>query len=191
MIDWLNTNSGAVQGLAAIASVLVLLGLATVTWNYARQTRRIAEWTEQQAKATSQMVREAYAGRVAETQPRMTIRWSTVSADKQLNEAVPLSIEFYGKNNGRGTAVKASWRLRWPGWRFSASLMSIDFAVGDEQRVSFTREDREDNYLSGPEIVVYYQDVIGRVLRQGWMVEIENESGACSLGEAVPDEEVA
>lgn len=57
-LDWLNDNSGAVQGVGAIASILVLLGLALVTRHYARETERIAKATDEQAKAGAQMARE-------------------------------------------------------------------------------------------------------------------------------------
>ena len=119
MIDWLNTNSGAVQGLAAIVSVVVLLGLAVVTLHYANQTKRIAQATEEHANAAAQMEREAYAGRVAQALPHMTLEWSSVG-DNQLNESVPLRIGVNGQNDGRGTAINVSWRLDWPGWGWPA-----------------------------------------------------------------------
>jgi len=121
----------------------------------------------------------------------MTLEWSNVSGDKQLNESVPSQIGLHVMNNGRGTAVNVSWRLEWPGWGFSSSLATMDFPVGLRHPVAFGRLEREDNDVLGAKIVVSYEDAGGKELKQAWIVEIENTAGACHLGAAVPGEELA
>jgi hypothetical protein len=86
MIDWLNDNSGAVQGLAAIASVLVLLGLAAMTFWYAKRTGHMAEATRRQADASAEMVREMREQRLSEERPNLLLH--VENADR-LNWAFP------------------------------------------------------------------------------------------------------
>jgi hypothetical protein len=49
MINWLNTNAGAVQGVGAIAGVLVAIAILVVTWRYVVLTSSIAKSTADQA----------------------------------------------------------------------------------------------------------------------------------------------
>jgi hypothetical protein len=86
MIDRLNDNSGAVQGLAAIASVLVLLGLAAMTYWYAKRTGHMAEATRRQADASAEMVREMREQRLSEERPNLLLH---VERPDQLNWTFP------------------------------------------------------------------------------------------------------
>jgi hypothetical protein len=48
MLPWLDSHAGAVQSLAAVASVLLTAMLAYVTWRYTNLTNRIATIAEKQ-----------------------------------------------------------------------------------------------------------------------------------------------
>jgi len=50
--DWLNGNSGAIQGIAAIIALAFTAALIWVTWRYTRLTKRIADVTASQLAAS-------------------------------------------------------------------------------------------------------------------------------------------
>lgn len=188
MIDWLNENSGAVQGMAAIISVLVLFGLAAVTWWYAKQTKRIAESTEHQARSSAQMVREAVAGREGQIRPQILVQWVGVDIDRAVSASVPKRLDIAVLNDGRGPAINVNCGLDWPGWQFSSSLAAFDLPVDGQKTIVFGRLDEADNSVPEPKIVIEYENISGRGLRQAWRVEVES-AGGFHLGEALPTEE--
>ena len=187
MIDWLNENSGAVQGLGAIISVLVLFGLAVVTGWYAKQTKRIAQSTEHQARSSAQMVREAVAVRLAQNRPQILVEAISVDVDRALSEFVPKRLDVSVLNNGKGTAINVNCGLDWPGWQFSSNRAAFDLPVDGQQAIAFARSDEADSDVPEPQIVVEYEDISGRRLRQAWRVEVDR-AGVISLGEALPTE---
>lgn len=46
-MNWLNANAPAIQAIAALASVLVTVALAIITWRYVRLTRDLVETARQ------------------------------------------------------------------------------------------------------------------------------------------------
>jgi hypothetical protein len=50
MIDWLNSNSGGIQAIGSILSVLITIGLAGITWIYAILTNRLVKTAETQLR---------------------------------------------------------------------------------------------------------------------------------------------
>ena len=192
MIEWLNENSGAVQGMAAIISVLVLFGLAAVTFWYAKQTERIAQSTEHQAVASAQMVRETINARAAQIRPQILIKWISVDIDRARalkKEFVPTRLDVFFLNDGKGPAINVNCKLDWPGWQFSSSRATLDLAVDGKVDIAFGRLDEADSDAPKPQIVAEYEDISGRWFRQAWRVEV-GDTGAIHLGEALPTEEL-
>ena len=114
MIEWLNDNAGAVQGIAAFVSVTVLLGLAIVTAWYAIQTRRIAEAADEQAKAADQ----PYL--LVEAESPTPVYWDVGGSEnspafeegppdgKEWNDVYPKELVYNVYNAGRGPATELS-----------------------------------------------------------------------------------
>src|SRR4051812_22156911 len=48
MLDWLNQNSGAVQGISSALTALVTIVLILVTWRYVRLTERLSQTAQDQ-----------------------------------------------------------------------------------------------------------------------------------------------
>ena len=86
IIDWLNTNSGAVQAIA----IAVLVG---VTWWYAKQTKKMAKEMERQRKE----------GRV----PELTL-WGVPHTVNELGASV--NIQNCGRGPARNIKVECWWR---------------------------------------------------------------------------------
>ena len=129
MIDWLNDNSGAVQGVAAIASILVLVGLALVTRHYARETERIAKATDEQAKAATKMSAEVREQTLQSDRPYLLIEaQGPASVDfgepeddesrADPHSGWPQFMEFRVFNAGRGPAKEIGTTIHHPGTRY-------------------------------------------------------------------------
>lgn len=125
MIDWLNTNSGAVQGLAALASVLILLVVAVATIWYASLTEKIGKAAEAQANSSSLMAAVMRDDRRAADQPYLLVETSEgpgpplfsenqsdeleeVPEGEAWNAAYPRELSYKIQNAGRGPAIGVS-----------------------------------------------------------------------------------
>lgn len=69
MIDWLNTNSGAVQALLVLVLVFVTAWYAWQTSEMAKATRVASEAAAEQAKASTNMAEEMRLQRLSTSQP--------------------------------------------------------------------------------------------------------------------------
>lgn len=193
MIDWLNDNSGAVQGVAAIASILVLVVLVLVTRYYARETERIAKATDEQAKVGSEMAREMSLSRQDESRPVLDLHKIPQDAfgtgPEAMQEAMgQLRTEVYVwctlKNIGKGPAMNIKAQIEQD--IGSAEEVLGTLSLGDEEeRKPFTiRKANGEYYLE-----VHYQDVYGRTFFSRRAVTFDQGDprvGALETGERGP-----
>ena len=141
MIDWLNDNSGAVQGIAAIVSLAVLFGLAVVTGWYAVLTRRIAKASESQATAAVEMTLEMNKERLSADQPYLLIEMMNLDKiewDRGIEDIwtakdkddFPKVLAYRVRNAGRGPATEITTVLLHPKAQYSFNGRDV-LSAGD------------------------------------------------------------
>ena len=59
MLDWLNTNAGAVQGISAVLTAIVTIVLVLITWRYVTLTDQLARSAQDQFKLGQQQFKLA------------------------------------------------------------------------------------------------------------------------------------
>jgi hypothetical protein len=59
MLDWLNTNAGAVQGISAVLTAVVTMVLVLITWRYVTLTDQLARSAQDQFKLGQQQFKLA------------------------------------------------------------------------------------------------------------------------------------
>lgn len=163
--DWLNDNSGAVQGIAAIVSILVLLALALVTRRYAQETERIAKATDEQAKAGGEMAQEMRRSRQDESRPVIDLRPVSTEEfgrgrEEVLSALRALWTEEYSwctfNNIGKGPALNIAGEIRGNG-EVRTELLDTLAVDGQGGKRPFAVIGSEEQF-----IYIQYQDVYGR-----------------------------
>ena len=199
IIDWLNTNSGAVQAIA----IVVLVG---VTWWYAKQTKRIAEATNQQVKATKEQadasVKMAEETMLIQTRPFVEALIEGPGPIKSPDGSVAEGLSVDLSNGGNGPAAEARIYLTY----FGSEAVSqrelqptglpptgIMLRVGKARHFGFAaweiRQDGKPGELPKGryEIVLSYRDVYGNSQRAIYDFTLHrNERGGGNLVLARP-----
>lgn len=181
-LDWLNDNSGAVQGMATVVLVLV-------TAFYAVRTHHISKTARQQAEASVKMAEEMRRTREDSFRPVLDIQRIEQEELGAGREAMTEAIaERFGddhvwcklKNIGNGPALNINAHVAQGGSVAEGVLGTL--GVGDEtERKPFAVIKPEDSFVE-----VRYQSVYGRLFSSRRPVTFDEEGphlGSLETGE--------
>lgn len=177
MIDWLNDNSGAVQGISAVILVGVTSVLVAVTAWYARETRRIAKSTADQARASHDIVRAT----LVPVLEQYVAGQEMVSGSQSETAVHYYRVDFKYWNIGTGPAINIRWSLDPECGRFIEPPQRVGMSVGDgkgDLRVALRLPLPAQFALSAE-----YRDVLGRSWRSQLQI-VKNSQGTFDNGES-------
>ncbi len=183
MLQWLNENAGAVQGISAVVLVVVTAVLVAITAYYAKRTSDIARETQTTADATKQMV-AATQEQVAETraqreaQARPVVAFALHPAETEwdgdgVDPAKPTITRFRleVRNVGSGPALNVVMDAEARTHAYEAGdpitrlfdmeepLSPFALGVGNSQVITYRwRKPKPDIPLQGGEAANYFSD---------------------------------
>lgn len=188
-VDWLNDNSGAVQGIATAVLVLVTAFYAVRTYHISKATREQAEATREQAQRAAELAEETRISRLDSLRPileispvemldsRVLLKQGLLAQQGQL----PPNLRCTVRNIGPGPALNVLLHIWRPDLEQPDSLEFGAIAAGEgvgARELHLAPADEADKRL----LRVVYEDVYGRKFVSSRQVQVVPEKGTFDVG---------